>query len=463
MRNFLNHRPLTVVAISLVIGLTFPIYPAHAVFLACLAAWLWNPRSVALVVAAGLVGALLGPLPTRPVHGEQWFVGDAEVLSFPRAAQEGVSFNVRTTQGNFRARCQSPVWVVPKQIVSMQGLMLPPSSAGAEASAIAGFRGSVRVVQLIPKVPAPAIWRWVAEIRRSYMDWNHQLLPESVAAWLNALALRGVELSEEDRESLRKSGTVHLVAASGLHAGVIFVLLQTFSLVLGLPRRALIMVSIVGLSVFAMANMLGMPTVRAVSMTTVLLLAPGLRRRYDGISALSLVVILYLLFEPRALYSLGFQLSASIVAALCLMLHARVVEFSLKQVWLHGVQDLFKVSVIAAVVGEPIIGCHLGSISLTTIPANMIGVPLAVWALGLAMVGWWSSFVLSALGAGVTTAAGPIVYVLRSIVHAFGEMPISELPAPTGSGYVVAVFLISLSLLSPRLRPQPRPPVREHA
>ncbi|BBM03354.1 DNA internalization-related competence protein ComEC/Rec2 [Microbulbifer sp. GL-2] len=134
-------------------------------------------------------------------------------------------------------------------------------------------------------------------------------------------------LSEDERETLQRTGTAHLLAISGLHVGMVagFLLLigtgiaRCIGMFTGTSPRALpVLLALLGVLAYTLLAGSPLSAQRAMVMTWVLLLALQWRRRIGAGFAFSLALALVLLIQPLAFYGVGFWLSFGAVAALLL-------------------------------------------------------------------------------------------------------------------------------------------------
>jgi len=147
------------------------------------------------------------------------------------------------------------------------------------------------------------------------------------------------EVSAEQWQTLRRSGTAHLMAISGLHIGLIagwFLLLAGgIWLLISRVSDGLIQqwcsrpifgvaLSCLGASLYAALAGFSLPTQRALIMLGVFALTSSLTRVWPPGSALLLALFLVLLIDPLAVLSVGFWLSFGTVAALFYLHNGRM-------------------------------------------------------------------------------------------------------------------------------------------
>jgi len=196
------------------------------------------------------------------------------------------------------------------------------------------------------------------------------------------------DISDQQWQLLRDSGTAHLLAISGLHIS----LMAGWALLIGTlvcrllrhcfrnwPFSArssgLCLALLIG-SAYAMLAGFSLPTQRALIMLLVWSLAALRFRKLDASSGLGLALIAVLLFDPLAPLSPGFWLSFGTLAAI-LWLHtgkARPYSTQAPSMWARIVA-LFRVHVLLAIALLPVTALFFQSASLVSPLANLIAIP----------------------------------------------------------------------------------------
>ncbi len=123
----------------------------------------------------------------------------------------------------------------------------------------------------------------------------------------------------EQRKTYSHSGASHILALSGLHLSVVFVVLNLLLLpVVLLPRGHIVRNILVVTLVWCYAAVVGFtPSVlRSAVMFSVFQFAWVLGRPYSGVNALLFTLFVVTLVNPGLLYTLGFQLSVLAVGAI---------------------------------------------------------------------------------------------------------------------------------------------------
>lgn len=124
-------------------------------------------------------------------------------------------------------------------------------------------------------------------------------------------------LTSNEKASFAGSGTMHVLAVSGLHVGLVYLLL------LGLLRpffskksKSMIFLILAGIWLYASLSSFAPSVKRASLMLSFLLIGQLLSRKIDVYNAVFLSALLLLFFSPHSIYGVGFQLSYSAVLGL---------------------------------------------------------------------------------------------------------------------------------------------------
>lgn len=439
----LAHRPLVLAALALCVGLTALLHPLHLLFLLPLL-WFRRPLPVALALVLGLT---LAPRPVPLLNAPYWANGEARVLSVPSAAPDALVADVEIGGRRLRAVFPLETPMSRGDVWRLQGRVTPLSEA-SESIRTKGIEGSLRPAALRKLADGPWPWRAADAWRRSYDAFARRTLRPDQARWLSAFAFRIQGLEEEEIDALKETGTVHLIAASGLHVAALGLLGMGIGSALGAPRVVVLAGMFVLIAFYAMATGLHLPTLRAALAFAVGSSAYLFRREPDGLSALALAVLVYLPFDPAEVYGLGFQLSTTVVGMLVLWPHRWNDEpVRTAAAWFaFHVRDLALVSVVAALAAEPIIARHEGRIALLTVPANFVAVPPAMVAILLTLV-------FHPLGlSGAMPFVGGLVSVAKAAIEGAGRVPDLSV-APFSPYLLLFVYLPWIWFWRPRARP----------
>lgn len=196
-------------------------------------------------------------------------------------------------------------------------------------------------------------------------------------------------LTRDLKDTYSVSGASHVLALSGLHLGIIYMLLSVL-----LPRRrwpALSQLLII-LFIWAFVFLVGMSVsvVRSAIMLTVYgLLSIGNRDKMS-INALAFTAIVMLMWNPAWLFDVGFQMSFLAVFAILLFVplfdDVFSAEYLMAHRWIKRIWGLVVVSCSAQLGVAPLITFYFGRFSTYFLLTNFIVIPAAMAILWLSLV-----------------------------------------------------------------------------
>ena len=148
---------------------------------------------------------------------------------------------------------------------------------------------------------------------------QHELSPEELAIIQALLLGQRQDISSETYASYSAAGAVHILAVSGLHVGIILLLLTWLLKPLGNSRPAKLVRMILLLLLmwgFALIAGLSPSITRAVMMFSFIAIGMQLQRPVSVMNSLFVSLFILLLINPSLVFQVGFQLSYLAVFAI---------------------------------------------------------------------------------------------------------------------------------------------------
>lgn len=195
------------------------------------------------------------------------------------------------------------------------------------------------------------------------------------------------ELPRETVDVFKRTGTMHIFAISGLHVGIVGLLLAQLLRALGVTRgrMGLFLIPILGL--YVVSTGMKPSALRAFLMAVVFLAAPLFHRRPDIPSSVALAALVLLFFRPLDILSPGFIFSFSVVTFL-VMAFAKVPKAWLRGPWLQRYSvSLVITSLAAGAAAVPMSALFFGNFAPIAFVGNLLVVPLTFC---IVLCGWLS-------------------------------------------------------------------------
>jgi ComEC/Rec2-related protein len=266
--------------------------------------------------------------------------------------------------------------------------------------------------------------------------------PELVAL-INGMALGVRHDSPNDiEEPFQKTGTLHLFAVAGLHVGIVAQLLWIVTSLLRFPRKVAAAAIIPALFFYSAITGLHVSSVRAATMAGFLLGGIFFERPVLALNSLAGAAVLILAFDTQQLFTSGFQLSFSVVAAI-LTCREPIFHFLLR--W--GAPDPFlprslvrRSRRLVAAIYRRVAGglavsaaAWIGSLVLIDIYfflftpislfANLAVVPIAFFVLAIGLISLLSAAFSTALSVIFNQANWSLANLIFILVHWFARVP----------------------------------------
>lgn len=239
----------------------------------------------------------------------------------------------------------------------------------------------------LEKSDAPYALAVVSSVRQHVLSIVAQTLPFSSAALFSGIVLGGsVDFPGDFLDALRNTGTLHVVAASGMNVSLLasFVM-AVFLRVVRRPIAASLVVFAIVL--YAFLALLQPSIVRAAIMGGIAFGASTLNRQTFALWSLIVAAYLMLLVDPTVLFDIGFQLSFVATGGLVFL------KPLIEDVWgwfravgkVAVAGDSFTTTVIAQLATLPILLTNFGTVSIVSVVVNtlILWVVQPIMALGI--------------------------------------------------------------------------------
>ena len=220
----------------------------------------------------------------------------------------------------------------------------------------------------------------------------------------------------------RASGLYHCLAVDGLKVAAIAGAVIAIALLAGLGRLVAEVAALAAVAAYALAVGLHPSVVRAGIAAALGSLAWLAARQRDRWQALLVGAAVLLAWNPYSLLDAGFQLSFAAVASI-FVVTPRVVRALEGYPVSRSLAQLIGVSTACGLATAPVTWLQFHQISLVTVPANIVAVPVVVEVLGLALVTAAIAPFAPSVAAALAWLNGWGAWIVAECARAFGSLP----------------------------------------
>jgi competence protein ComEC len=251
--------------------------------------------------------------------------------------------------------------------------------------------------------------------------------------------------SAEREAAFVSTGATHLTAVSGSNLALVAGILATMGgSMFGRQRRFWLPLVIVAVWSYALISGAQPPAIRAALVVTAASLAIVVGRRPDFVTLIVLAAGLMVLIDPGQIDSLGFRLSVSSSLALAFVLSTWLAEARSS-----ALAVAVAASAAAQIATLPFLLPIFGTISLLSVPANVLVAPLVALAMPLAMTAALAGVIWQPLADAVAAPAFVLAQTVIGIVDRFdGAGAYVRVGAPpTSSSLLIGLTCLALIAL----------------
>ena len=249
----------------------------------------------------------------------------------------------------------------------------------ARNNKISGFILSPKVISHKSKF---SISKVIHSIRSGIINIFNDRLSFKSANFMNAIIIGSRESLEKGTiKEFSESGTIHLLAVSGLHVGFLLLILIFLKNIFGYRINIHLIVVTTVLISYILLTGSSPSVIRAGIMSIIALLSFPMKRKLKILDVIATAGIFSLIIDPNQIFKLGFILSFTAVLSLVI-----IYNFIIKQTLINGLilkarkgSFIIKgiiVSVSASIGTLPIVLYYFGKFNVFSIFANVILIPI---------------------------------------------------------------------------------------
>ncbi len=270
-------------------------------------------------------------------------------------------------------------------------------------------------------------------VRRRLVEVIKKNLPKREADLIAGMVL-GIKsgMSNEFYEALRRTGTLHIVVASGSNVALVAgAVVGGLAYVLG--RKIALVVGVMVIWFYGVLSGFDAPILRAGIMGSILLLGQGVGRKFEVWRALVAAVLILVIFSPGILFEVSFQLSVGAMIGVLLAEKKK------------GFKGEILVGWWVFLMVWPMIGWHFSEVQWLGLGVNILVLPLVGEMTILGMAGSLAGLVPivgGILGRVFLWAVYPLAWYFVRVVGWIGQHEWISLTVKMNGVMVLGYYLI---------------------
>lgn len=322
-----------------------------------------------------------------------------------------------------------------------------------------GVIGRISTPFIEATLPPQGIRAWLNRIRKEVIRRNKELFGPQASLYTAILLGERGKVGEEVYTDMRRTGTLHLLAVSGLHVGVLVAFLFLLMRFLHVPRKLILPLLAIMLCFYIALVGPRASIIRASVMSLAVAAGFAFERKVLPLNSLALAALALLLVQPTEIASVGFQLS--FIAAFGIILAAagirelrihRKLKGKIPSWLVKWIILPLALSTAATLFTMPILAANFHRITFAPILANLPVIPLVSLVLPLGLVALLLSLIWFLPGQIIGWVVFGMLWIVEKLLQFLPGSLYSSGPWPIG--LVAALFLAALILHTERAKPK---------
>ena len=255
------------------------------------------------------------------------------------------------------------------------------------------------------------------------------------------------------------TGTLHVLAISGLHVGIIYLIVRLILRILRIQNSPSVFISVIVLICFTILAGARPSTVRAAMMFSILSLGIILKRKISVFNLIGLASLLTLIVNPNQIFDAGFLLSYTAVLSIVVIAPEFYKVFKVfespKSLMGKVRYYLLKPTALSLAVSiglMPLIAGYFGVVSLVVVIANLVVVPLLSFAMGSGILFISFGSIFNGVGTIFAEASQFFIFVMIKSVILFQNIPYGHFEVTRPNVIIISMYYGLLILVLRRLR-----------
>jgi len=295
---------------------------------------------------------------------------------------------------------------------------------------------------------APFLSRLLNSIRQGIRKKAFNYLQSNEAGLLLGILLGYKEgISSLMQADFSKAGVSHVIVVSGLHVGMISLICFWFTRLLKIRAWQRYCVVVILVILYALLTGCKPSILRASLLVGAGALGWMLGREKRLLALLSAAALFLLTYNPFFLFDIAFQLSFAASLGIAVIAPILELQFSQSSLLSHRFLGIVPVTVAAQLGVIPITLYHFREISIISVLANVIVVPLIAPILTLGIIGFLLSCVSGIIAIPVFAVLDFLLRLVINVVSFFANLSFASLSIGVSVFGVICLYAILAALI----------------
>jgi competence protein ComEC len=258
------------------------------------------------------------------------------------------------------------------------------------------------------------------------------------------------ELSQDLRASYQAAGVAHVLAVSGMHVGIIFIVLDFMLGFMNRKRNTRILKAVIIIAfLFFYSFITGLPpsVIRSAMMLSIIVISKVISRKTDTYNTVFLCAFFMLIYNPYYLFDIGFQMSYLAVLGIVFYRSKFQDVWKTRNKILKPLWALLTVSLAAQLVTTPLSLYYFNYFPNYFWISNIIIVPMVSWVIYLAC----GLFLVYQIPVVNELAATLLTFMLRltnEIIVFVHRLPYSQIENIWLEGWQLGIICLTIVILT---------------
>lgn len=311
--------------------------------------------------------------------------------------------------------------------------------------------GNIYLNKQVPKIIAlpkqESLFVKLQKISSYYREQLLQIMPAKQAALVQALILGGSrDIPASIWHDFTLTGLIHVLCISGLHTGLVALLLLSVCRFLFRHDKLAAGIAISGVLLYMLISGLSLPIIRAGIMSIILIAAAFVGRKAYTPAVFAFTLLIMVAVKANIILELSFQLTFLATGALIFVaprLHQFIARYTDSEAISLSLAAVCSVQLVLL----PILVNNFHQFSLIALFSNMLLVPLVEIIIILIVFGSALLFILPALGKIILVGSSILLDAVVAGNAVLADLPLSSINIPHLPTAIICLYYTVLLLL----------------